>query len=75
MNRIRFGLLATAVICGSYAITSWVFGFLFDAGIAGAAAGVAVILAELIAWCERAEIRRGRDEVWERRDNQLRGRR
>lgn len=74
MNRLRFPLLALAVFTGSYAAVSWVYGFLTDAGVAGA------ICAALVCWFgaidyaarRRERLREARTDVWTRRDRQVR---
>jgi hypothetical protein len=64
----RYLLTTVAMCAGLYAAVSWTFGALTDAGVGGAVAGAAVLLAEFAAYCERGRMHRGREAVWVRRD-------
>lgn len=67
--RLRFPLAMLIVVTGSYAIASWVFGFLFDSGVAGAICAALVCGLGYIDYAEARRVRmmRGRDAVWQRR--------
>jgi hypothetical protein len=64
----RYVLHVVAMCAGLYAAVSWTFGALTDAGVAGALAGAAVVMAEFAAYCERGRMYKGREAVWARRE-------
>jgi hypothetical protein len=67
---VRFVGLVVAWLAGLYALSCWVTGDLRQAGISAAIAGVAVVGVGLVDWLGRDRYRRGRAEVWARREAQ-----
>lgn len=68
----RYLLLAVALVTGAYAVGAWMFGLLTDAGVAGATSAAAVLMAEFVTHCQRGRMRAGREQVWARREVDLR---
>lgn len=68
MTLIRYTLYLAAIIAGVNAVAAWVTAQLPDAGILAACSAAAVLIAEGIGYCQRRHVRRGREQVWERRE-------
>lgn len=65
MKYVVFKLLwIVAGACAGYSVATWALGLPKDAGISAAVSASLIVVAELVAYCDR--IRQGR--VWERRE-------